>query len=163
MFEKWALIYFITLLFVYQKVDVWLHFPDFKYLIVDCVYAFVGLHFSELSFGVIPEAEVLKLHCLLRFIGMEPKLGVTVADIRSIIPFELMLPFNDWFGIVFLHIINVVVKELAIIVFVPLPANQFGLFKVLYVSYCYLCVHCGAPLFVSLQVNEPYFIILTVP
>ena len=62
------------------------------------------------------------------------KFGIVVAGIQQIIPFELILPFNDWFGIIFPQIINVVVYQLAMTSFVPTPTNQLGLFKVFYTS-----------------------------
>ena len=47
--------------------------------------------------------------------------------------------------------------------FAPHPADQLGLSEILYVPSIQFCIHCGAPLFVGLQVNHPYFMISTVP
>ena len=84
---------------------------------------------------------------------------MVVADIQFIIPFELMLPFNGWFGVVLSHIFYVEVYQLAIMAsVVPLPANQFCLFEVCYESPINLriyCLHCGAPFFVGLQIDQP--------
>ena len=91
---------------------------------------------------------------------METKLGMIIAELPLILPFELILPFNHWFCIVFLQIINAIVYQLAMIVFIPTPTEQFGLFEVFYVSPNNLCIHCSAPLFVSFQVNQPYFMII---
>ena len=66
-----------------------------------------------------------------------------------------MLPFEDWFGVAFSQIPNVVVYQNQKVVFAPLPADHFGLFEVLYESSIYLGIHCGAPLFVGFQVNQP--------
>ena len=93
---------------------------------------------------------------------MEHKLGVVVADIWRMMTFELMLPFYCWFGVVFLQILKAVVYQMAMLSFVPTPADHFGLFEVLYVSSIHLRIHCGAPLFVGLQVNQPYFVIRSV-
>ena len=94
---------------------------------------------------------------------MEPKLGVTVANIRSIIPFELMLPLNNWFGVVLFQIFYIeIYNKMAMISFRPSPAEQFGLPEVCYLSSNYLSIHWGAPFFVCLQVNEPYFSIISV-
>ena len=50
---KWTLFEFITITFLKdEEVDVWFHFPYFINLIVDCVYLFIGPHFSEFAFGV---------------------------------------------------------------------------------------------------------------
>ena len=43
------------------------------------------------------------------------------------------------------------------------PAEQFDLSEVCYEPYIHFIIHCGPPLFASLQVNEPYFIISIVP
>ena len=76
-----------------------------------------------------------------------------------------MLPFNGWFCIFFLHILEVVVYELAMIYILPSPADQLGLIKVCYLVSTYLGIRirCDAPLFASLQVNHPYFFINYVP
>ena len=86
-------------------------------------------------------------------------LGVFVANRRSII---LMLPFNGWFRIFFLQILKAVVYQLAMISYVTHPADQLGLFEVFYLPPINFKIHCGAPLFVGLQVNQPYFMIITV-
>ena len=90
---------------------------------------------------------------------MEPKLGVIVADIRIIIPFELNLLFNGWFGVVLSQIFYIVVNQLSMMSFIPHPTEQFGLFEVCCVSLLILRIHCGAPFIVHLQVNQPYFFI----
>ena len=55
----WSLFDFIALTFLIDdEVGVWLNFPDRINLIVDFVYFFVGPHFSELAFGIVPEVEV---------------------------------------------------------------------------------------------------------
>ena len=72
-----------------------------------------------------------------------------------------MLPFYCWFGVVFLQILKAVVYQMAMIFFVPSPADQLGLSEVFYFSF-YLGIHCGAPLLVGLQVNQQYFMISTV-
>ena len=91
---------------------------------------------------------------------MEPKLGVIVADIRIIIPFELNLLFNGWFGVVFSQIFYIVVNQLSIMSFPsPHPTEQLSLFEVCCVSLLILRIHCGAPFIVHLQVNQPYFFI----
>ena len=93
---------------------------------------------------------------------MEPKLGVVVADTWRMTVFELMLPFDSRFCIFFLQILKFVVYKLAIVVLDTNPTEQFGLFEVCYVPYIDFSIHCGAPLFVGLQVNQPYFFIITV-
>ena len=93
---------------------------------------------------------------------MEPKLGVVVADTWRMTVFELMLPFDSRFCIFFLQILKFVVYKLAIVVLDTNPTEQFGLFEVCYVPYIDFSIHCGAPLFVGLQVNQPYFVIRSV-
>ena len=57
--KEWVLFDFIAVTFLIDdEVDVWLHFSDFTNFIVSCVYFFVPPHFSEFSFGVVPEVEV---------------------------------------------------------------------------------------------------------
>ena len=56
----------------------------------------------------------------------------------------------------------VVVYQLAMIAFKSSPAEQFCLSEVLYVSSIHFSIHCGAPFLVSLQVDQPYFYIVTV-
>ena len=73
-----------------------------------------------------------------------------------------MLPFDSWFCIFFLQIPDVVVYQLAMVILDTLPADQLGLSEVFYVHYIYLRIHCGAPLFVGLQVNQQYFFIVFV-
>ena len=95
-FEKWVFIYFIRLLFIDDEVDIRLDFSDFINVIVNvnCAGAFADPHFPEFFFGVAPEVEVFKLHCLPWVIRFEPKLGVVVADTRRIFIFGLMLLFS---------------------------------------------------------------------
>ena len=69
----------------------------------------------------------------------------------------MMLPFDNRFGIVYPQISYVIVKQMAGIL--SPPADQLGLFKICYESFIRLHVHCGAPLFVCFQVNQPYFFI----
>ena len=57
----WVFIDLLILYFTGNEVYVWINFPDFINVIVDCVYAFVCPHFSELAFGVVFEVKVLKL------------------------------------------------------------------------------------------------------
>ena len=64
-FERWVVIEFVILFFIDNEVDVMLHFPYYINFIVDHVYDFVGPHFSELPFGVVPEVEVKELQSLL--------------------------------------------------------------------------------------------------
>ena len=162
--NEWVFIELLTLLFfIYDEVDVWFHFPDCIDLIVDCVYLFVGPYFSELSFGVVPEVEVLKLQSLLCAIWIKPKFTVVVADLWSLIVSKLMLPFSNRFGIAYPQIPYVIVKQMVITSFVPLPADQFALFEVPYVCFIYFGIHWGAPFLVGLQVNQPYFSISTLP
>ena len=47
--------------------------------------------------------------------------------------------------------------------FIPFIADQFALFEVVNLSSIYFSIHCGTPLFVGLQVNQPYFMIIFVP
>ena len=63
--EKWLLFVIFTLFFTADEVDASINFPDFLNFIVDYAYAFLCPHFSELSFGVVSQVEVKKLHCLL--------------------------------------------------------------------------------------------------
>ena len=93
---------------------------------------------------------------------METKLRVSVARTQSIILFELILPLNSWFRIFFFQILEAVVYQMVIVVLGTNPADQFGLFEVLYVSSIYFSIHSGAPFVVGLQVNQPYFMIITV-
>ena len=159
--KEWTLIdlLLIIIFLICDEVDVWLHFTDSIHLIVDCVYTFVGPHFCEFSFRVVREVKIWKLHCLLISIGIKPKLGVVVAGIQSVILFELMLPFNGWFGVVLSHIFYIEVYQLATMAsVVPHPANQFCLFEVCYESPINLRIHslhCGAPFFVGLQIDQP--------
>ena len=90
---------------------------------------------------------------------------MAVADNWGFIAFELMLPFNGRFCIFFFQILKavVVVYELEIVILATHPAEQLGLFEVFYVFSIHFSIHCGAPLFVGLQVNQPYFMISTVP
>ena len=74
-----------------------------------------------------------------------------------------MLPFNRCFRIFFLQILGAVVYQLVMLSFGTHPADQFGLFEVFYFSSIHFCIHCGTPLFVGLQVNQPYFFVITVP
>ena len=76
--------------------------------------------------------------------------------------FELMLPFDNRFWIISPQIPYAIVKQMAMIFFRPSPADQFGLIEVCYVSPINLCIHFGAPFLVGLQVNQPYFYIVTV-
>ena len=76
-------------------------------------------------------------------------------------PFKLVLPFGNWFCIFFLQILDAIVNYLAIILFNSDPADQFCLFEVFYLFRNCLSIHCGAPFFAGLQVNEPYFTIIT--
>ena len=53
--KKWFLVDFAIKFFSKDdEVDVCLNFTYFFNLIVDCVYLFIGPHFSEFSFGVVP-------------------------------------------------------------------------------------------------------------
>ena len=144
-------------------VDVWLHFHNFINTIADCVYLFIDPHFSEFAFRVILEIEVLKLQSLFLIFWMEVKLGVIVAGIQHMIAFKLMFPLNSWFRIFFFQILKAVVYELAMIIFEPHAAEQFGLSEVVNLFSTDLCIQCGTPLFVGFQVNQPYFMIVSVP
>ena len=73
-----------------------------------------------------------------------------------------MLPFNWWFCIFFLQILKPVIHELALVARETHPAEQLGLFEICYVSPIILSIHCGAPLSVCFQVNQPYFFIVIV-
>ena len=73
-----------------------------------------------------------------------------------------MLPFNCWFCIFFLQILKPVIYELALVARETHPAEQLGLFEICYVSPIILSIHCGAPLSVCFQVNQPYFFIVIV-
>ena len=73
-----------------------------------------------------------------------------------------MLPFDSWFCIFFLQILKAVGYQMAIVALVPHPADQFGLFEVCFVPSIYFSIHWGAPLFAGLQVNQPYFFVITV-
>ena len=88
---------------------------------------------------------------------------MVVADIRSIINLELMLPLNGWFGVVISQIINVVVYKIPMIVFGPSPTDQFGLSEICYLLSIEFDIHCDATFLVCFQVSKPYFAILTVP
>ena len=91
---------------------------------------------------------------------MELNLRVTIARIRFIIPFRLILPFNSRFGVVLSQIFYIVVNQLSIMSFPPPhPTEQLSLFEVCCVSLLILRIHCGAPFIVHLQVNQPYFFI----
>ena len=156
--KEWVLIEFLIIFFTGDEVYVWLNFSDCVNLIVDFVYAFFDPHFFELSAGVVPEVKVLKLkiESLLWFIAFEPKFGVTVAWIRQIIFFELMFPFGNRFGIILPQIHNAVVYHNLTHALGADPADQFALFEVFYVPPSdSLSHHCGAPLFVGSQINQP--------
>ena len=57
--KDWVLFDFIIGTFLIKdKVNVWRSLPERPNLIADCVYLFIGPHFSELSFGVVSEVEV---------------------------------------------------------------------------------------------------------
>ena len=73
-----------------------------------------------------------------------------------------MLPFNSWFCTFFLQIPDVVVYQLAMVILDTLPADQLGLSEVCYEPSIHFSIHCGAPLIVGLQVNQPYFMIVSV-
>ena len=73
-----------------------------------------------------------------------------------------MLPFNRWFCIFFLQILKAVVYQMAMVVLDTHPADQFGLSEACYVPSNHFSIHCDAPLFVGLQVNQPYFFVITV-
>ena len=73
-----------------------------------------------------------------------------------------MLPFNSWFFIFFLQILEVVVYQLAMVILDTLPADQLGLSEVCYEPSNHFSIHFGAPLIVGLQVNQPYFMIVSV-
>ena len=88
---------------------------------------------------------------------------MVVAGIQSVILFELMLPFNGWFGVVLSQAFYIEVYKMVMNSFSPFPAEQFGLSIVCYASFNYFRIHCGTPFLVGLQVNDPYFIISTVP
>ena len=75
---------------------------------------------------------------------------------------ELMLPFNSWFCRFFLQILKAVVNQLVMLSFIPFPADHFGLSEVCYEPSIHFSIHCGAPLIVGLQVNQPYFMIVSV-
>ena len=74
-----------------------------------------------------------------------------------------MLPLNSWFRIFFFQILEAVVYQMVIVVLGTNPADQFGLFEVLYVPSIQFSIHCSAPFPVGLQVNQPYFFVFTVP
>ena len=66
---------------------------------------------------------------------MELNLRVTIARIRFIIPFKLILPFNSRLGVVLSQIFYIVVnKMMMIMIFIPHPADQFGLSEVFNIS-----------------------------
>ena len=88
---------------------------------------------------------------------------MVVANLCRLMAFELMLLFGDRFGIASPQIPDVIVNQLAMIAFDTDPADQFALFEVVYESSNYLAIHCGAPLFVGLQVNQPYLLTMSVP
>ena len=58
MLNEWVFIEVLTIIFTDGEVDVWLDLSNCIDTIVDCVYLFVGPHFSGLSFGVVFEVEV---------------------------------------------------------------------------------------------------------
>ena len=88
---------------------------------------------------------------------------MVVADIRFRIAFELLLPFSNRFGIAFSQTLYfIVLCQKTNLYFSIKQADQFGFFEVNYISSFHLSVHFGAPFFVGLQVNDPYFIISTV-
>ena len=78
------------------------------------------------------------------------------------IDLEPMLPFDSWFCIFFLQILEFVVYQLVMLSFIPTPADQLGLSEVFYSSPIYFSIDSGVPLFVGLQVNKPYFLIIAV-
>ena len=88
---------------------------------------------------------------------------MVVADTRLKVILELMLPFNGWFCIAYPQIPYIVVYQLVMIALIPFPADQFALFQVSYVSPINLSINCGTPLLVGFQVNQPYFMNISVP
>ena len=78
------------------------------------------------------------------------------------IDLEPMLPFDSWFCIFFLQILEFVVYQLVMLSFIPTPADQLGLSEVVNLFSTDLCIQCGTPLFVGFQVNQPYFFIVFV-
>ena len=151
---RWVLIDFITFFLVDDEVHIKLNFSDCMNFIVECVYTFIYYNLFELLFGIVPEVKVNELHFLSLVILIEKKFGVIVAGNCQIKFFELMLPFDNRFGITFFQILNIVVEQMPMITFVPAPAEQLGLYEVFHVSSIYLSIHCGAPLFPGFQVNE---------
>ena len=120
-------------------------------MIVECTYAIVDPDFFKLSVRVIPEIKVRKLHCLIEAIILEPKLGVLITNIRIKVLF--MIRFNDRFGTLLLHPLKVIIdKQLAMVVFVPIPADQLSLLKICYGSPITLCIF-DAPFFMGFQIN----------
>ena len=59
--EKWFLFGIVIQFFTADEIYAQINFPDFLNFIVDYAYTFLCPHFSELSFGAIPQVEVKKL------------------------------------------------------------------------------------------------------
>ena len=72
-----------------------------------------------------------------------------------------MIPFNNGFRIVLPQRLNSIVCQMAMIALYIDAADQLSLVEVCDESSINSCIR-GAPFLVGLQVNQPYFMIITV-
>ena len=73
-----------------------------------------------------------------------------------------MLPFDSWFCMFFLQILEFVAYQLPMFALDTHPADQLDLFEVYYTPPINFSIQCSAPLFVGFQVNQQYFFIVSV-
>ena len=71
-------------------------------------------------------------------------------------------PLGNRFSIFLLQILNIKVCQMWVFAFGSHPADHFGLLEVYNFSSTVVAIDCGAPLFVGLKINQPYFLIGTV-
>ena len=111
---------------------------------------------------LIIKVEVFKLQILLRFIGIEQKLGAAIAGIRPAMLFELIFPFGNRFGVIFLEVSDIVADQMAIITSASRQVYQFSVIEIYNILSVYLGIRWSAPFFAGFQIDEPYFLIPTV-
>ena len=144
-----------------DEVDIRLNFPYFIDIIVDYALTFIEPYCFDLAFGIFPEIEVGKLQSLFLAFGGQQKFRVFIHDARNATIY-IRNPLGNGFSIFLLKIFNIKVCQMWVFIFGSHPADHFGLLEVYNFSSTVVAIDCGAPLFVGLKINQPYFLIGTV-